>query len=274
MSQHHSGSAEANLPFEGPSPERFAPRPTPRARSESPEQIERNVARLGPWVQGPFLLGGSLRIEGQLSSDSSWRTIASGLPSDLSGARVLDLGCNAGYNSFMFSALGAEYVLGCEPSRFIEQARFLEAIYGSGVDFQATTWQQLEPRSQGRFDLVHCAGVLHRELDPVGLLARLHEMTAPGGTLLLGSMMLADPTLAELIRFVPLGYGGDREWWWVPGALALGATIEAAGFGVDRRFGEVPGPPGEFETTSGYLRATRPVGPAGADSEPEGAKVP
>jgi len=273
LSRHRSNPDAADLLFDGPSPERFAPGPAAQSRSESEEQLEQSAAQLGPWVQGPFLLGEDLRIEGRLRSDLSWRTIASELSSDLSGARVLDLGSSAGYNSFMFAARGAEYVLGCEPSRFIEQARFLEAIYGSGVDFQAIAWQQLEPQSQGRFDLVHCAGILHRELDPVGLLARLHELTAPGGTLLLGSMMLADPTMAELVRFVPLGYVGDRDWWWVPGALALSAITEAAGFEVDRRFGEVPGPPGEFDTTSGYLRATRPAVPHGAGSGLEAGEV-
>ena len=237
-----------------PLPELFTPAASPL---ESGEQLEQSAARLGPWVQGPFSLGGDLRIEGQMRSDLNWETIASELPPDLGGARVLDLGCNAGYNSFMLAARGAEYVLGCESSRFIEQARFLEGIYGSGVDFQATAWQQLEPQSQGRFDVVHCAGILHRELDPAGLMARLRELTAPGGTLLLGSTMLADPTMAELVRFVPRGHDGDREWRWVPGALALTAIAEAAGFEVSHRFGEVPGPRGEFDTISGYLRATR-----------------
>jgi hypothetical protein len=85
--------------------------------------------------------------------------------------------------------------------------------------------------------------------------------------------MLADPTMAELVRFVPLGYDGDREWWWVPGALALSAIAEAAGFEVDCRFGEVPGPPGEFDTISGYLRATRPAVPPGAGSGPEAGEA-
>ena len=256
MSRHRAHAA-AGLRRSCPSPELFASAPAARPRSECREQLEQSAARLGPWAQGPFLLGDDLRIEGQRRSDLSWETIAAELPPGLGGARVLDLGCNAGYNSFMFASRGAGYVLGCEPSRFIEQARFLEGIYGSGVDFQATAWQQLEPQIQGRFDLVHCAGMLHREPDPVGLMDRLHELTAPGGTLLLGSMMLADPAMAEHVRFVPLGYDGDSEWRWVPGALALSAIAEAAGFEVGARFGEAPGPPGELETVSGYLRATR-----------------
>lgn len=254
MSLHSSNPVEPLL--EGPAPWHFPPRES-RPRTQSKEEVEQSVARLGPWVQGPFQLGDDVQIDGQVRSDLAWRTIAPELPSELSGARVLDVGCNAGFHSFMLAACGAGYVLGSEPSRFIDQALFLEAIYGSGVDFRAIPWQQLKPESHGSFDLVLCAGILHRELDPVGLLARLHEMTAPGGTLLLGGMMLADPTLAELIRFVPLGYDGDREWWWVPGPLALSSTIEATGFQVERRFGEVPGPAGEFDVTSGYLRASR-----------------
>jgi hypothetical protein len=82
-------------------------------------------------------------------------------------------------------------------------------------------------------------------------------MTAPGGTLLLGSMMLADPTLAEYARFVPISYYGDPTWWWVPGRLALRWMVETGGFDVEREFGQAPGPPGEFRTINGYVRAVR-----------------
>jgi SAM-dependent methyltransferase len=170
---------------------------------------------------------------------------------------VLDVGSNAGYDPFMFSHRGADYVLACEPFEFIEQAHFLESIYKTGVDFQRIGWQDLDPAEHGVYDLVHCHGVLYHEPNPMGLLSRLWHLTAPGGTLLLGSMMLADPTLSEYARYVPLSYYGDPTWWWVPGRLALRWMIETAGFDVDGAFGESPGPPGEFETVNGYVRATR-----------------
>jgi tRNA (mo5U34)-methyltransferase len=226
----------------------------------SDENRERLLARaeeLQPWLQGPFLLGGDLVIGGTWRNDHRWVVLGDELPQDLSGSRVLDVGCNAGYDPFMFRLRGAEYVLGCEPFEFIEQAHFLESIYRTGVDFQRLRWQELDPADQGDFDLVHCHGVLYHQLEPMALLSRLWEMTKPGGTLLLGSMMLADPALSEYARFVPLSYYGDPTWWWVPGRLAMRWMIETSGFDVDVSFGDAPGPPGEFQTINGYVRAIR-----------------
>jgi SAM-dependent methyltransferase len=238
---------------------RFSPSlPTDLSAAERTRLSER-AEELQPWLQGPFLLGGDLVVGGVWRNDHRWVHLEAEVPADLGGVRVLDVGSNAGYDPFMFHLRGPAYVLGCEPFEFIEQAKFLKSVYLTGVDFQRIGWQDLDPAQHGTFELVHCHGVLYHEIDPIGLLARLWEMTAPGGTLLLGSMMLGDPTLAELVRFVPRAYYGDATWWWVPGPLALQSMIESVGFEVERAFGEHPGPPGEFPTRNGYVRAIRPA---------------
>ncbi len=236
---------------------RFSPDlPEQLSATERSRLVER-AKELEPWLQGPFLLGGHLVVGGVWRIDSRWHNLGPEVPSDLRGQRVLDVGSNAGYDPFMFNLRGPDYVLGCEPFGFVEQAKFLESIYRTGVDFQPIGWQGLDPERHGRFELVHCHGVLYHEVDPVDLLVRLYEMTARGGTLLFGSMMLADPTLADLVRFVPRAYFGDDTWWWVPGPLALRSMIESVGFEVERTFGESTGPPGEFATMNGYVRAIR-----------------
>ena len=175
------------------------------------------------------------------------------VPADLSGKRVLDVGSNAGYDPFMFSMRGAEYVLGAEPFMFIEQARFLERIYQTGVDFQPLGWQDLDPAVHGTFDLVHCHGVLYHDMHPMAMLQRLRQMLAPGGTLYFGSMMLADPELSEYARFVPGAYYEDATWWWVPGRLAMRWMLESVGLTVRRQLALHDGPPGEFATINGYF---------------------
>lgn len=226
----------------------------------SPQEREHLIARakdLEPWLQGPFLLGGDLVVGGVWRIDSRWVTLDQHVP-DLTGKRVLDVGSNAGYDPFMFNLRGAGEVLACEPFEFIEQARFLESLYKTGVDFQPIGWQELSQEAYGSFDLVHCHGVLYHEVDPIALLRRLHEMTAPGGTLLFGSMMLADSSHADLSRFVPRAYFRDDTWWWVPGPVAMREMIGAVGFEVEEEFGFSDGPPGEFPTINGYFRARRP----------------
>jgi tRNA (mo5U34)-methyltransferase len=222
-----------------------------------PERRAELLARadeLQPWLQGPFWLGGDLVIGGTWRNDQRWVGLAPHLPEDLSGTRVLDVGSNAGYDPFMFRKRGAE-VLAAEPFSFIEQARFLEEVYRSGVDFQPLRWEDLDPAVHGTFDLVHCHGVLYHERHPMALLERLRAMTAEGGRLLFGSMMLASPELAEYARFVPGAYYGDPTWWWVPGRLCMRWMLEACGFGVDEEFGVHEGPRGEFPVVNGYLSA-------------------
>jgi hypothetical protein len=107
---------------------------------------------------------------------------------------------------------------------------------------------------------VHCNGVLYHERDPLQLLRRLRGMLVDDdGVLLLGSMVLADLELADHMRFVPGSYLGDPTWWWVPGRLAIRQLLEQAGLRPEGEFGLAPGPPGEFPTSTVYLRA-RPQG--------------
>jgi tRNA (mo5U34)-methyltransferase len=236
---------------------RFSPELPRELPAGERQRLEREAERLAPWLQGPFLLGGDLVVGGAWRSDCRWVDFGDAVPQDLSGMRVLDVGSNAGYDAFMFALRGAGEVLACEPFEFIEQARFLESIYRSGVDFRQIRWQELDPGEHGQFDIVHCHGVLYHDLDPAGLVWRVRDMTAPGGTVLLGSIVLADPLLAEYARFVPGSYYGDPTWWWVPGRLTLRWLAETAGLDVDGFFGEAPGPPGEFETLRTYVRARR-----------------
>lgn len=259
-------AVERQLGTARPTTEDFDPSALVRFSPDLPDTLEpgerdrlaERARELEPWLQGPFLLGGDLVVGGVWRNDQRWVSFGAEVPEDLSGQRVLDVGSNAGYDPFMFRQRGAAYVLGCEPFEFFEQARFLESVYRTGADIQRIGWQQLDPHVHGSFELVHCHGVLYHEPDPIGLLARLWEMTAPGGTLFFGSMMHADPTLAELVRFVPRAYYGDGTWWFVPGRLALRSMVESVGFEIVRPFGEHPGPPGEFPTVNGYVRAVRP----------------
>lgn len=219
------------------------------------ECLTAEAEELQPWLQGPFYLGGDLVVGRTWRNDARWLGLGERVPESLADQRVLDVGSNAGYDPFMFHLRGAEHVLACEPFEFIEQARFLERLYRTDIDFQPLGWQELDPEVHGRFDLVHCHGVLYHEAHPMAMLERLRAMVAPDGRLLLGSMMLADPELSEYARFVPGAYYGDRTWWWVPGRLALRWMIEATGFEITGEFGWHDGLPGEFRTSNGYLDA-------------------
>ncbi len=236
--------------------QRFAddlPEEIPESRLEV---LRSEIDALSPWLQGPFYLGGDLVIEGLWRIDGRWAELSAHVP-ELGGKRVLDVGCNAGYDPFMFRVLGAAEVVACEPYEFIAQARFLESIYRSGVQFEEIGWQELDPNVHGEFDLIHCNGVLYHEPHPLAMLQRLRSMLAPNGQLLLGSMMLASAELSEHVRFVRHDYAGDPSWWWVPGRLALRWMMDACGLDCEPlpiRFSALAG---SFEVINGYLRAVR-----------------
>ncbi len=220
------------------------------------EELAARAEELQPWLQGPFLLGGDLVIGGAWRNDQRWIGLADHVP-DLTDRTVLDIGSNAGYDPFMFKLRGAGYVLACEPFEFIRQARFLESVYHSGVDLRQLGWEDLHPEEHGRFDLVHCHGVLYHDPHPSLLLERLREMLTDDGTLLFGSMMLGSPEVSEYARYVPGSYYGDETWWWVPGRLAMRWMLDAAGLEVHEEFSVSEGPAGEFHVVNGYFRATR-----------------
>lgn len=252
---HQLGERDSvDTSFDGAELVRFSPELPDRLEPEERQRLALRAKELEPWLQGPFLLGGDLVVGGTWRIDRRWVTLGEHVP-ELNGKRVLDVGSNAGYDPFMFNLRGAGEVLACEPFEFIEQARFLESLYGTGVDFQPIGWQELSAHEHGTFDVVHCHGVLYHEVDPLALLRRLREMTKAGGTLLFGSMMLADPLLADHSRFIPRAYFRDDTWWWVPGRVAMREMIEAVGLGVEEYFGEAAGPKGEFPTINGYFRA-------------------
>jgi tRNA (mo5U34)-methyltransferase len=222
-------------------------------------ELERRVAELEPWLQGPFVLAGNLAIPGTWRNDQRWVWLAENI-SDLTGRRVLDVGSNAGYDPFMFKLRGASEVVAAEPFEFIQQAYFLESIYQTGVDFQQIGWQQLEPELHGRFEFIHCHGVLYHEPNPLGLLQKLRTMLVDDGELLFGSMLHASSDQSEYIRFVPDAYAGDRTWWFVPGRLAMRWMLEVCGFEVEELLLS-EGVRGEFPTMNSYYRC-RPVAPA------------
>lgn len=219
-------------------------------------ELADRVAELGPWSQGPFPLAENLVVGVGQGDDLRWSVLGAHVAAPLTERRVLVVEGGAGYDAFAFAARGAEYVLASGRSDELRQAELLESVYQSGVEFRPAGWEALDPAREGSFDVVHCRGLLHRVLEPMTLLRTLRSLTASEGTLLIESMVLADPERSELLRFVPGAHAEDADCWFVPGRLAFRWMVEQVGFAVQAEIGETEGPRDGFPVVYMYLRAT------------------
>jgi SAM-dependent methyltransferase len=119
-------------------------------------------------------------------SDSAAKLARLGLPRDLRGKSVLDVGCNEGF--FCHEALrrGADKVVGVDINPdVIEKAR----LRTPGAKFIAASWWNMPPET---FDYVLFLSALHHEEEPRRLLSFLSRFLAKGGTLIVECGVVPD----------------------------------------------------------------------------------
>lgn len=99
------------------------------------------------------------------------------LPNDLSGASVLDIGCNFGFFCFEAAKRGATRVLGVDVDpENIRKARLLADCLGLNVEFALLDIETDSLNEQ--FDHVLCLNVLHHLKNPLASLDRLIDISA------------------------------------------------------------------------------------------------
>ena len=217
------------------------------------------IDALGPWFHNLHLPGGIQTIPDHfLGSDFprfKWLQIAGCVPSDLSGWRVLDVGCNAGFYSFELARRGASVVaLDLDP-HYLAQARWAARQFGlqDRVEFRQQQVYDLA-RSSEQFDLVWFMGVFYHLRYPLlalDILARRTRRMMMFQTLAMpGEEVYAD-TLDHPIEeraplldagwpkmaFIEHRFSGDPTNWWVPNHAGVEAMLRSAGLRVVARPG-------------------------------------
>jgi len=97
----------------------------------------------------------------------------------LSGKRVLEIGCNAGFWCIQARLAGADYVQGVDVSeKNAEQARFIRDIIGlDNLDYRALNATEVSPQILGEYDVVLFLGLLYHLDKPIEALERLYAVT-------------------------------------------------------------------------------------------------
>ena len=105
------------------------------------------------------------------------------MPADLTGQRVLDLGCNEGYFCIEAKRRGATYVLGVDANeKWIELARKRASEADVEIDFINDDFLAIKNQT---FDLILMLSALHYAARPKQVLRRVHQLLAPNGLFIL-----------------------------------------------------------------------------------------
>jgi SAM-dependent methyltransferase len=158
-----------------------------------------------------------------------WRLDHFGLPADLRGKRVLDVGAWDGWFSFECERRGADVVaVDC-----VAFDTFIEArqLIGSKVEYLTLDVNELSARRLGRFDIVLFFGVLYHLRHPLLGLEKAVELSTD---LALIESFVIEPEsrqIPSVMEFYERGeLGGQIDNWWGPSSECLVGMCRSAGF--------------------------------------------
>lgn len=222
--------------------------------------VAAEIAALGPWFHNLHLPGGAQTEPAHPLGDFpsyKWDRIKALLPADMTGWRVLDIGCNAGFYCFELARLGAD-VTGIDINpHYLRQARWAAEKMGLS---QAIAFRQCQvydlAASDARYDLVLFLGVFYHLRYPLLALDVLAEMTprlmvfqtlstpgeavcdAASGDVDFQSRERLDEPGWPKMAFVEHTICRDPTNWWVPNHAGVLAMLRSAGFAVTAHPGE------------------------------------
>jgi tRNA (mo5U34)-methyltransferase len=215
--------------------------------------LEQEIAALGPWFHNLSLDGVQTAPQHFLGDypQVKYSRFRNAIPDDLSGKRVLDIGCNAGFYSLEMKRRGAARVLGIDTDeRYLRQARFAAEVCELEIEFERlAVWDVAALRE--RFDIVIFMGVLYHLRHPLLALDLIYEHVADD-TLLFQSMLrgssqitpvaedydFAGPTVFDepgypKLHFIEHRFSHDETNWWVPNRACVEAMLRSSGFVIE-----------------------------------------
>ena len=215
--------------------------------------LEQQIRQLGDWFHNIDIYGVHTAPDHFLGDfpKIKWQHIAGAIPQDLSGAQVLDIGCNGGFYSLEMKRRGAARVLGIDvDDRYLNQARFASSTLGLAIELARRSVYEVE-QIPGQFDYVFFMGVFYHLRYPMFALDQVVKKVRPGGRLVFQSMlrgsdelkqwnedylfwetkMFRDPAYPAMY-FVEHSYAHDSTNWWIPNRAAAEGALRSAGLEI------------------------------------------
>jgi tRNA (mo5U34)-methyltransferase len=216
------------------------------------DELQRRIQELGDWFHNLDLYGVATAPNHFLGDFPTvkWKQIAAEIPRDLSGATVLDIGCNAGFHCMELKRRGAGRVLGVDvDDRYLNQARFAAQVLELEIEFVKCSAYDVDS-IPGKFDYVLFMGVFYHLRYPLYALDKI--ITKVQDKLIFQTMVrgsLTSPQLEEdyhfwnkdvfhdpdfpCMYFVEKKYAGDPTNWWIPNHGAVEAMLRSSGLRIE-----------------------------------------
>ncbi|MGI9104005.1 MAG: TIGR04290 family methyltransferase [Terriglobales bacterium] len=216
------------------------------------ETLARRIGELGDWFHNLDLYGVPTAPNHFLGDfpNVKWKHIAAQIPGDLTGASVLDIGCNAGFYSLEMKRRGASHVLGIDvDDRYLGQARFAADTLKLDIEFRKCSVYDVDSIS-GKFDFVLFMGVLYHLRYPLFALDKVVQKV--GGKLIFQTMVRGSEQVRAweknyhfwnkeifnhpdfpCMYFVENSYANDPTNWWVPNRAAAEAMLRSSGMTIE-----------------------------------------
>ena len=214
-------------------------------------ELAHRIAELGEWFHNIDLQGVQTAPNHFLGDFPrvKWKHIAGVFPEDMTGASVLDLGCNGGFYSIELKRRGASRVLGVDvDDRYLNQARFAASVLGLDIEFRKLSIYDVD-EVRGQFDYVLFMGVFYHLRYPLYALDKIIRKVKEQlifQTMVRGSLESFEPRddyhfwnkdifndhRFPSMYFIEKKYAGDPTNWWIPNRSAMECMLRSSGLEI------------------------------------------
>lgn len=180
-----------------------------------------------PWRKGPWTIHG-VEVEAEWDASLKWDRMAD-FGVHFAGRRVADVGASNGWYMYRMQEQNPLSVIGLEPQAHARSTwELLQRLAPLPRALMLPFGVEHLPLFGPRFDLVLLMGLLYHHTDPVGLLRASQRALAPGGEVLVETIVVEGK--GPLLHLPPKRYAGARGFWFLPTRDALYHLLRRAGF--------------------------------------------
>ncbi len=191
------------------------------------DSLKNILKQLMPWRKGPYHIHG-VDIDTEWRSDFKWQRLCEKIK-PLDGKTVLDVGCGNGYHSWRMRGMGADLVIGIDPSPlFVMQFQALQHFINDDRIYVLPLGIEAVPENLRAFDTVFSMGVFYHRKSPMDHLLQLRQCLKPGGELVLETLVIPGDELQVLMP--EDRYAQMRNVWFLPSSLGMIKWLQRSGF--------------------------------------------